>query len=755
MRPRDYIKLEISHDPLTDFTPTWTDYTDGMLDVSIVRGIQSPYVAAWQQIESGVLTFTTRNPNLDPHTNDNIRMNKRIRILANNEPIFTGRITDINVDYQPKGNPPIITVIAVDMIGTMALHTLRDTFKNRLGSTMDLYGMMQELEITNSGNPAVTPNLWEIIGFSNPHRELTADSSTATTAPTGTTALQMATKLAQGGLAFFYADRNNDVYQYSNINEKKNDPNKIDFISAGGGTSYREVELTDGFDLLKNQLSVQTRVTTIPLYVNNYSVVEWGPQKGFVDTYLANSTQDSYMNSYANLVFQESANPLRDIKTITFDATKTPDQIETVDILDNIFINHEVDPENIIKDYAIIGIRHRITENSWEITYNLKNMFIYENVFPTPIVTSDHPLGGTINDNITYSITNIADIDTTEATYAWKYAAGTVPAGLIGTTFSTSASPTVNYTLSEVGNKYITCTVTDSYDFVKTSDPFLQPVAGAAPINVNFTYTINPNNTAALTVTGSATEVSTYSWDFGDGTVVGPYINNTYTHEYASSGTYAVKLIANNAYGSTESTPQNIAITIPVTPADEVGSWGVRYIKLGRPLGTAASGPSYNGMRNFACTTSYTLTNRASNGRAEWGLATEFNTGPWGEHKWYRGTGTSNPSSLPQNGAGNETAIITSTGIYPRNYLSGNAHWSIIIDLQTIAYDIKNINLGIYSVGVPAGVQATLPNLNVYASTYTGTNQGSVVNGPWTLIGTINKDTGVFTPNQSMPLNLP
>lgn len=753
MRPRDYVVLQISHDPLTDFTPTWTDYTDGMLDVSIIRGIQSPYTAAWQQIESGVLTFTSRNTNLDPHVNDQIRMNRRIRILSNNEPIFTGRITDINVDYQPKGKPPIITLVAVDMIGTMALHTLRDSFKNRLGSTMDLYGMMQELEITNSGNPAVTSNLWEIIGFSNPHRELTADSSTATTAPTGTTALQMATKLAQGGLAFFYADRNNDVYQYSNINEKRNDPNKIDFISAGGGTSYRAVELTDGFDLLKNQLSVQTRVTTIPLYVNNFSVREWGPQKGSVDTFLGNSTQDTYMNSYANLVFQQSSIPLKDILTITFDATNTPDAVETIDILDNVFIDHEVDPENITRDYAIIGIQHRITESTWETTYNLKNMFIYETVFPTPIVTSDHPLGGTINDDITYSISNISEIDMTSGTYTWKYAAGTVPIGLVGTTFSTSATPTVNYTLAEVGNKYVTCTVTNDYGFTKTSDAFLQTVAGAAPTNVNFTYTINANNTAALTVVGSATEASTYSWNFGDGTVVGPFTVNTYTHTYTTSGTKTVTLTANNAFGSTASTPQNISITVPVnppTPPDQFGTWGVRYLKFARPIGTAATGPSWNGMRNLACTTSGSLTNRASAANVVWGIPYETVGQAWGEHNWYRATGTTQPANIPQSGAASDSAIRTATGIYPRNYLTGTANWSIIVDLGVPYYDIKTINLGLYVVGAPVNI----PNLNVYATTHTGTAAGAV-SASWTLIGTLSKDTGVFTPNQTMPLNLP
>lgn len=744
MRLTNTIKLEIKHNSV------WTDYSDGIIDIGIIRGIQG-YEEIWQLPEAGVLTIVTRNSNIDPYVNDSIRMGKDIRIKSDNNVLFTGKLSGINVDYQPKGKPQITTLTAVDMIGTMALHALSDGFTEQLGGTMNAYDMFNELT-------------GEISGWVNSFREQSPlwPGNAAGATPSGSNALNVLSVLARTQLQFFYADINNNMYLYNRMDRKKDDLPKIQFDSRGGATSYQDIELTDGFEVLTNQLSIRNQgynSNRVPLYTNSYSLNQWGNATKTLTVQIQGltATQQDITDDIKDIVFADSAHPSKEIYSITWDGTLNKSSAATIDILDNVYIYHEVDPEDISREYGVIGIEHRISDDNWEVKYYLKNHFIFDTIFPQPIIESDHPLGATINDDVTYSISNIGNIDTTSATYAWKYEAGTT-GNVVGSTFSTAQSPIINYALANVGDKYISCTVTDSYGFVRKSQTLYQQIVGAAPINVSFTYTIDPINTAALTVIGLADEVSTYSWDFGDGTVVGPYTNNTYTHVYEESGTYAVKLIANNAYGSTESTPQNITITVPVVPTDEVGSWGLRYLKFSMPLYTAPIGAVWNGIKLLQCNTSYTNTNRASGAFVDVGLATEFNrvydpSEPFGNHVWYEGTNTTYTSSIPNNGVAStpENAIRTSTGIWPRNTVSGNAHWSIIIDLNNTYYDVKTIVPTLYNMGAPSG----RPNLNVYASTYTGTSASSIINGPWTLIGTINKDSGVFTPNQTMPLNLP
>lgn len=733
MRVRDLIKLEISHDPLTDTTPTWTDYTDGVLNIDILRGIQSDYEGPYQQIESGVLTLISRNANLDPYQNSNIRMNKRIRVKADTEVIFTGRISGINVDYQAKGKPPIITLNAVDMVGTMALHTLRDTFKGRLGSTMNIFGMFQELVYASTEGPTTS----EIIGFVNPYRVPDPNNGNAVNASNGTTALTMATNLAQGGKSFFYADRFNEMYLYNSVGIKKDDAPKLQFDSRGGATSYRAIELTDGFDLLKNQIVFNRSDSGLsPLYVNTYSVDQWGPQKASIDVYW-NAESGS---TTAAEIFKETANPTREITSITFDGEKAVDEVHHIDILDNVYIYHEVDGFDIERKYGIIGIHHVITENDWEITYKLRNMFTYETVFPTPII-SVNPSSGTIVDTYTFSITNINDIETENATYIWKD--NTVQ-------FSTAQSPTKTYTLAQVGAHSITCTVTDSYGFTKTSAPITLNVYGAAPTGVSFTYSADPSNSALIEFVATATNATSYSWNFGDSTSGS---GQTTAHLYSTSGNKTVVLTATNAYGSTTST-QTIAVTVPPAPVNETGTQGVRYLKFGMDSFNA-SGYYWPLMRNFTAKTSTTLTDRAASCYIQWGLPYQTQGQTWGNHEWRKSDNTA--ADVPNSGSCTSVLLRTgSGGLKPYNTITGTANWGLVVDLGDIYYDVKTLNLGFN--GAAASGAPTF--INIYGTTYTGSGlaDGSVSPNSvtWTKIGTISRSTGAFTPvaGKTLPLDI-
>jgi hypothetical protein len=752
MRLTDTITLEVKNNN------TWVDYSEGITGLGVLRGVQG-YQAIWQTPEAGVLTIITRNPNVDPYGNEDIRMGRDIRVKANNNVLFTGRITDINVDYQPKGKPPVTTLTAVDMIGTMALHALSDGFTERLGDVMDIYGLFQELEITDQT---------EIIGWNNPHREGSAlwfGNASEVTA-SGSTALSVAKILAQTQIQFFYADRNNDMYLYNRMNKKRNDAIKLQFDSRGGATSYKEIELTDNFETLTNQLSIRNQgynSNIVPLYTNQYSKNEWGQAKKDFTVQISAlpAAQSSITNDIKDVIFQDSVHPSREIYSITWDGTLNTNAAATIDILDNVFVYHEVDPEDISRKYGIIGIEHKISDDEWTVKYYLKNHFIYDTNFPTPVIQTNHPLGGTINDDITFSVANAADIDLTSGTYSWRYEAGTLPIQLVGNVFSTSASPTVNYGPTETGVKNIRCTVTDSYGFTKQSNILSQQVSGAAPTAVTTSYTINQQDTAIYTFTATTTDATSYTFHWGDGTTY-TTTQTSATHRYSTTGNKSVYVVANNGFGSTQSATTVINVAFTPFPAAQVGTWGLRYVALASPYqnltGTGTVIPVYGRLQ--LNTSNAPAGNPSTDPQVNRALVGSYQTVALKEPYSTQPSGNNaiaNPTKI--NIQSGQSSIADWT--YWSQTISGAFHNSYVFDMGAAYYDIDNIKITFKNIST---TQTTSHTFNVWVTdNVEETFDFNTSN--WYKIGTIY--SGVLGPNAesspsivldssipSLPLNL-
>ena len=124
---------------------TWIDYSDGLINCNIIRGCQS-YIGPTTQPDVGQLTVTSRNINLDPYENDGIRYNKLVRVTANGERIFTGKIDGVNVEYRPLGEDPVITLTAIDIIGSMQKHILSEDFVQANPSAWTTFYLLQLLD---------------------------------------------------------------------------------------------------------------------------------------------------------------------------------------------------------------------------------------------------------------------------------------------------------------------------------------------------------------------------------------------------------------------------------------------------------------------------------------------------------------------------------------------------------------------------------------------------------------------------------
>jgi PKD repeat protein len=752
MRAKDVIQFFIKEDS------TWVEYTDGIINIDILRGIDE-YIGPWQQSDAGQIVITSRNVDLDPYVNAQVRMNKEIRITANTTPIFTGRISNIDVDYQPKGKDPIITINGIDFIGTMKKHILSDTFVKTRPQGWTGIALLQDLTTS------------EIAGYSNPTRlSYGGYFASGGGIPSGTSCYDALSLRLSQQLGFVYANRNNEVIYYGHQEffpagtAPYEQASVIDFKSDGTGTSYKAINLNDGFERIVNQLSISdsggqwvspsyTAFTpwsqTSSTYKNTPSVNLWGSTLltlPITSGYTAPAPASQTYQDFSNAIFIESANPQREVQEITWDALKDTSVAKNMEIFSNIDIYHEVDSLTIDRKYSVVGIKHRITESDWDMTLVLRNFYYVETSMPDPVVLVEEDATGDTNHYFNFSIDFPAD---QIQSVLWHFGDGST---------STSLTPSKKY--SSTGTKNVTVDVTNLFNWSKTSAIFPVTVVGAAPTNT-WTFTQSPTswNTVQFNFTG--TGANSYLWNFADGTTS---TSPNPIHSFPSAGTRTVSLTCTNTFGNNTVT-HPVTVTAPVSPTDETGTFAIRYLKIEQPLITEGYPLNYGPqslikfLRYFKALTS-TGTDLAFNKP----VITVNNIKGMLSDQVYLGTittacyGTNNFQKYQDwNWSLQPNRLTTTTtglvGINPQiDYDSGDcgkSQWNLIIDLGAQYNTIKQIKMN--ANWDPASY--TKPILSIY---------GSSDNVTYTKIGEFNVNglpassgsTMTMTPTGAMPPNV-
>ena len=746
MRPIDIIKFYLLEDE------TWVEYTDGIISVDIRRGLQR-YTSAWDMPDAGLMRLISRSYSVDPYENSNFRTGRTIKVEANGTPIFTGRLIDINVSYNPKGRPPNIELIAIDMVGTMQAHVLQDSFRDRLGTSMEISGFVQEMNFTSGTNPAVDPSEYEIVGWVSAQQPSDVGVAGGTQVatyypPLGTSAWQNYTQLAKSNLAFLYANVDNEMvgvndWAVSGAAHPRNNPSVATFDSRGGELGYFNVVLNDGFDILCNRFKVVNDEEDMGVATNSESTNNWGPGFKQLNTtiFLDTVTRPAPgITNIINRIFAESVIPQRDITSISWNARFAPDTAKTIEIYDNIDVYHEIDVLTIDKKYQIVGITHNITADDWNITYSLKNAFLNEEVLGYPEIIIA-PSTGDTNTVFNFSI----DCENPEliVSVSWDFGDGT----------SDYEGLTATHTFGTQDTYTITATIVDTYGIttVITKDQY---VAGAAPTS-DWTWAVNPSNSGLIEFTYTGTPIPTgpwteYLWNFGDGGTgqnrVHPVVGNLYT----TGGNKTVSLTTTNAYGSSTTT-KTISVT-PGTVTSNVGNRGVRYLKLiVDPGGARVAGVNFVPlMSKFRALTSNS-TNRALDK-------------PIVAYHSMAVNGFRNSAGTTFNPVGLNAFCLTNTattnyGIRPVGYDSSNIYrmFEFVIDLGQPFYDLSEFRIALETFTGDADYSPLVLQYQTDASEYFNPYSSSGWATPSNQIATVATTTlgtsRLFTNNFTLPLD--
>jgi PKD repeat protein len=528
----------------------WIDQTEGLLNIYIGRGCNS-YAGPQSQPDVGQLIITSKNENLDPYVSNYIRYNNLVRVVANGVRIFTGKIDGIDVEYRAK-DKPIVKLTIVDLIGTMQKHVLSPSFSESQPINWTTPQLLLSIDETQ-----------EIEGYQNNAIVHDGTSNVSSSIDDQATAWNAIALRAITDLGFVYVDVNNLVNYYRLPITDPLHPNnsreiKASFDYYGNELSYKSISLNDGFDNIVNQLEITgntysriTDSTTTAKAISTAipSINLWGKSKTSLELLTTNATK---FTNISDAIFVEVANPVREVYEITFDASKYPDIVHTIDILDNININHLItESKSIDRKYSVVGIRHDIGYDYWNITYVVKNWNFKDSAMATPTI-SISPTSGDQFTDYTFSYT----IDPSESLTGqyWTLGEGFV---------SSDESVTVNYV--NPGVKTISLTVTNIYGWQKTVTT--QLTVGASPPITSFTKTLISFNRYQFTFTGQ--EASSYSWNFGNGRTSTEQNPITY---FESASSVTVSLVATNQYGSNTASETFTPAVVTRLP--------IRYVKF-------------------------------------------------------------------------------------------------------------------------------------------------------------------------------
>ncbi len=115
-----------------------------------------------------------------------------------------------------------------------------------------------------------------------------------------------------------------------------------------------------------------------------------------------------------------------------------------------------------------------------------------------------------------------------------------------------------------------------------------------APTNLTVAATVTTDNSGNVAFIASATNATTYDYDYGDGTFQ-TVVSGIVTYKYAASGTYSVNVIAKSASGQTISKSIQVTVTVvsSVFWSDEFNTDGAPDpAKWGYELGAGGWGNS-------------------------------------------------------------------------------------------------------------------------------------------------------------------
>jgi PKD repeat protein len=447
------------------------DITSGILNVDIQYGTDI-YEGPQQQIDTGQFTIVSRNPNLDPKINANLKYNSAIKFYDERTgEFFRGFVTNIEVEYQRKDDP-IITITGTDIFGAMQRVVVDQNTHDQImalstgptwnGITLSefIYPYMIDFtskyldldEIVNANDPQPGGFYFSATSSFGEQSVAQLNYSPAKYIPqVGESYLEVLNKYAQTNMTSFSANSGfGSPMNFSFVGVSpfaKYDPaywppqqdpmleyTTYDFSSVpADARPYESILINNGYNRVINQANISNEYRYVDTgelksvsenftRTSEESIEEYAISKASISTIYPEDAFTSiadWADGYSKNIFQVTQYPGQEIQQITFNNARLEDIENDFSYSDYplnriVRIKHQIsDNETIDRVYDIAGISHNISPDKWEMGFTLKPnaqevVFNYQG--SVPILTMNATTGDT-NFNFTATIGSIDPAD--------------------------------------------------------------------------------------------------------------------------------------------------------------------------------------------------------------------------------------------------------------------------------------------------------------------------------------------------------
>jgi hypothetical protein len=364
--------------------PAWQNFLGKSYSLTIDRGLDLNGVVDSPQV--GLLSAVIGDPLFDPATNPRMRPTRQIRVTEKGPnssqwvPIYTGRIATLDTNY--ASGKPRISLTATDLFADLAKIpapvAYSGTFKQRVTAALAGTGIP-----FNVVDPA-TNTTSAVIN--------TEDNATVLDQ------LQMACNTMRG---YMYVDGAGVLQLRAQGQLQAASPASATFSDTKSdqfAIYYHDLDVNFGSQALTNTLMIErSNVDEVEdngkkvygPYVNSTSVANWGTISSTLQV------NDGTPSALAQAYLSVYANPTIFCKSLTFNAfVRRADGYEQAfTYLDRSGILYDpvsvkFGPAGLNQTYRVIGVKHEITPDDWDVT------LVFKPVEATSAATVTNPPAG-------------------------------------------------------------------------------------------------------------------------------------------------------------------------------------------------------------------------------------------------------------------------------------------------------------------------------------------------------------------------
>lgn len=363
----------------------FVDVTEKVTSITITRGRNRQT----ESFNAGTASVAFRDPEreLDPLNEDSIYWpfvgpRQPIEILANGITIYTGVITDWNLEYDYTLNGNVMVAQCADAFTVLANMTMAQWTPSLENTGERIFAVLTRPEIDYQGPYNIDFGASELGAYQ---------------VNQGTNVLQYLQTITASEAGWLFIDASGRL-RFLNRRTTLNPSPDIEFTDDGSGVAYQSLTNQFGDELLFNSVQMQSPAGAVQTAQDTNSIALYQAQQYSKLDLLNSSTGE--VQDLANAFLGLHKDPLLRFTGVSVQMAAQPpahqDDILTAELVDVVSVEKSFatgSPASVTQIVIVSGVSHAITPGSHVVN------FTFENIDQRAYLTLDHPTLGKLDSN--------------------------------------------------------------------------------------------------------------------------------------------------------------------------------------------------------------------------------------------------------------------------------------------------------------------------------------------------------------------